>query len=60
MTHIDADKMMSIVSTLVEGLISSFAEEKQYALEEVLRILVEEEFEECKAAWGWEDGIKEV
>jgi len=48
--------LQKITSHLIEGLTTDGAHHKQYHLEEALRLLVEEEFEETKKDWGWDDG----
>lgn len=46
-----------MTSLLIEGLNTDGAHHKQYFLEEVLRVMVPDEFKDCKASWQWENGI---
>lgn len=57
MTQLDDEQMRDITSILIEGLNTDGAHHKQHALEQALKRLVPDEFEECKSSWGWEPGI---
>ena len=57
MTQIDDEQMRNITTTLIEGLNTDGAYHKQFALEQALKMLVPDEFQECKASWQWESGI---
>ena len=45
-----------ITSALIDGLTTNGARHKQYYLEEALRLIARDEFEETKNSWGWDDG----
>ena len=57
MTQVDDDKLRGITSILIEGLNTDGAHHKQWALEQALKMLVPDEFDDCKASWQWENGI---
>ena len=57
MTQIDDEKMRDITSVLIEGLNTDGAHHKQYAMEQALKLLVPDEFDDCKASWQWMPGI---
>lgn len=57
MKHIADEKMRDITSVLIDGLNAAEVDQKQYALEQALRLLVPDEFADCKASWNWEPGI---
>lgn len=58
MTQIDDEQMRNITSVLIEGLNTDGAHHKQWALEQALKMLVQDElFDECKTSWQWERGI---
>lgn len=58
MIYIDGEKFLDIRTKLIEGLTTDGAHHKQWALEQVLRILLpQESFEYCKSWKNWEDGI---
>ena len=57
MIEISENEMRNITSTLIDGLLIDGSHHKQYALERVLKMLVPEEFDECKESWEWESGI---
>lgn len=58
MTTIDDEKMRDLTSRLIDGLNSQVVEHKQWALEEALRLLVPDEFDEAKASWQWANGVE--
>jgi len=55
--EIDGNTLRRITSKLIDGLTADGAHHKQWALEEALRELAPEEFEEAKKSWGWDDGV---
>lgn len=55
--QIDDEQMRNITSALIDGLNTDGAHHKQFALEQVLKMLVPDAFEDCKASWQWESGI---
>jgi hypothetical protein len=57
MEELSESLVRDIASTLIDGLTTDGAHHKQWALEEALRILVPDEFAECKSSWEWEDGV---
>lgn len=57
MAEISDDTIRDATSKLIEGLTTDGAHHKQWALEQVLRILVPDEFAGCKSSWGWDDGV---
>lgn len=57
MAHIDDDLLSRIKSELIDGLTIDGAHHKQYALEQVLKMLAPDEFDDTKSSCGWDDGI---
>ena len=57
MTQIDDNRMRDITSALIDGLNANGAHHKQYALEQALKMLVPDEYDDCKASWQWESGV---
>jgi len=57
MDELSENLVRDITSALIDGLTTDGAHHKQWALEEALRLLVPDEFDACKASWGWDDGV---
>lgn len=51
------DLIRSVTSVIIEGLTTDGGHHKQWALEQALKLLAPEEYEECKESWQWEAGI---
>ena len=57
MVHLDDEQSQKVITTLVEGLTTDGSYHKQWALEEVFKLVAPEQFKDCKAARKWEDGL---
>lgn len=56
-TELEAEKIRNITSAIIEGLQTDGASHKQWALEQALKLLVPNEFDDCRESWQWKRGI---
>jgi hypothetical protein len=49
--------IIEITAVLIDGLTTDGAHHKQWALEEALRIIAQDEFAVLKASLEWDDGV---
>ncbi len=52
-----ADQIREITTQIIDGLCTDGAHHKQWHLENLLQLIVPDEFEDAKADWQWEEGI---